>query len=149
MPPNLQDMEQTPRPAFLFQTKGEKYKSFRIYNCIQSVVALLETTYMVWFCYQSSSPKRKRKFFKAPIVTPRSSAISCLKVNPTLSHPSQKHFVVQSFASTWTERGFPSYLLWFNPAGGSALHRCSLTTPPSLWDGNWKETNLSRTHGLR
>lgn len=25
MPPNLQDMEQTPKPAFLFQTKDERF----------------------------------------------------------------------------------------------------------------------------
>lgn len=37
MPPNLQDMEQTPKPAFLFQTKHEMY---------EHAVALSERTYV-------------------------------------------------------------------------------------------------------
>lgn len=39
MPPNLQDMEQTPKPAFLFQTKDERYvaSEYRTATCGSTV----------------------------------------------------------------------------------------------------------------
>lgn len=63
MPPNLQDMEQTPKPAFLFQTKDERYvaSEYRTSTCGSTVRNDLCFVQFVTDCIKI----KKKEVFKA------------------------------------------------------------------------------------
>lgn len=89
MPPNLQDMEQTPKPAFLFQTKDERYvaSEYRTSTCGSTVRNDLCFVQFVTDCIKI----KKKEVFKAlQAVTSRSSTTAKRSVTP-FQNPNQNH----------------------------------------------------------